>query len=189
MYRFCRLQSSQHACSEWLGTVQESQSARLQDFVSEPNLVEDISEITFDDLKVGHQCLFKDGMPKDAPLGDISHQQLDDYGELMDSLVKSRCELGWRCPSDSLLQICMCSTVVELHRAYTAQEVVVPGELGISSGRREGGFGHKFVSLVIEVVMEVVAENAIDQRRLTIIIVSQSRCPLGRQEEAVQRTE
>jgi len=49
-----------------------------------------------------------------------------------------------------------------------ASPFVVAGQL------RENGLGHKFVCLVVEMVVQVVAEQTVDQHSLTLKVIAQS---------------
>lgn len=52
----------------------------------------------------------------------------------------------------------MCSAVVELHGTNAAQVVVITRMLRVAGRCRERGLQYKFVGLVVEIVVEVVAE-------------------------------
>lgn len=101
-------------------------------------------------------------MPEEAAVGNIAHEELHYHKELMHGLVEPWCEFGCWCAADRLLQVCVRRGIVELHCLDPAEEVVVTRVLRVGSGGGEIGFGDQLVGLVVEAVMEVAAEKAVD---------------------------
>jgi hypothetical protein len=69
-----------------------------------------------------------------------------------------------------------------LHGFDAAEVVVVARELRVARGRREGRFRDELVGLVVEAVMQVASEEAVDEGGLRLVVVPQGRCPLCSQE-------
>lgn len=91
----------------------------------------------------------------------------------MHGLVETRSDLGRRCASDRLLQICVRNTVIQLHRLYPTKEVVVASELRISGRQRESGFRDKLVGLVVEAVVQITTQKTVYERGLGIVVVAE----------------
>lgn len=121
-------------------------------------------------------------MPEQTSLGDLAHQEVHDYRELVHGLVETGGSLRGRGPTDSLLQVCMRRRVVELDCLYTAQVIMVPRKLWAACGGRECGFCNKLVCLVVQTVLDVASQKAVDERCLSSIVVSQGRCTLSSEE-------
>ena len=77
--------------------------------------------------------------------------------------------------------------IVELHCLDPAEEVVVTRVLRVGSGGGEIRFGDQFVGLVVQTVMEVTAEKAVDQRGLRLIVVAKGSGSLCSKEQAKER--
>lgn len=101
----------------------------------------------------------------------------------MDRLVEARRSRCWRRTANSLLQVCVGSTVVELDGPDAAKEVVVASILRITRRSRESGLQDKLVGLVVEVVVEIVAEKTVDEGCLSLVIVTKRSSPLSSQEQ------
>ena len=65
----------------------------------------------------------------------------------------------------------MGSTVVELHGADAAEEVVVASVLGIAGGCREGRLQNKLVGLVVQTVLYVAPQETVDEGSLCLVVV------------------
>ena len=130
---------------------------------------------TFDNLKVSGQGLFEDRVPEETALWDIAHKELDDNRELMNRLVEPRRSLGWGCPTNRLLKVCVRGGIVQLDSLDTAQVVMVSCMLRITGGGRKCGLGNKLVRLVIQAVVKVAPQDAVDERSLRLVVVTQ-RC-------------
>ena len=106
----------------------------------------------------------------------------------MHGLVESWCEFGCWCAANRLLQVGVCRRIVELHCLDPAEEVVVTRVLRVGSGGGEIRFGDQFVGLVVQTVMEVTAEKAVDQRGLRLIVVAKGSSSLCSKEQAKERS-
>lgn len=131
-------------------------------------------------------------MPEETALRNVTHEKLDNDRELVDRLVEPRRSLGWGCPTNRLLKVCVRGGIVQLDSLDTAQVIMVSCMLGVTCGGGERGLGNKFVRLVIQTVVKVAAQNAIDEGSLRLIVVAERRGALRRQEQstgqAVYRT-
>jgi hypothetical protein len=121
-----------------------------------------VSFFTFDDVKVSSQCLLEHGVPEETAIGDIAHEELHHHKQLVHGLVKSWCDFGCWCTAYRLLQVGVRRGVVELHGLDSTEKVVVTSVLRVWSGAGEIRFGDQLVGLVVEAVMEVTAEKAVD---------------------------
>lgn len=81
----------------------------------------------------------------------------------MYGLEESRSEGRVGSATDGLLQVGVGFGVTELDGAYSTEVVEVTGELGVSGGFGELGFGDEFVGLLVEVELEVVPEEEVDE--------------------------
>lgn len=138
---------------------------------------------TLHDLKVARQRLLENRMPEDAAVGYVAHEQLHDDRQLMHCLVEARSSSrGW-CAADGLLQVGVGSTVVQLYGPDTTKEVVVASMLRVAGGYGESRLQNELVGLVVQVIVEVIAEETVDERRLCLIVMTERGRPLGSQKQ------
>lgn len=137
---------------------------------------------TFDDLEVAAQGVLEHWMPEETAIRYITHQQFHDHKKLVNCLIEAGSRRRWRRTSDSLKEIGMCSCVVQLHGSYAAQVVVIAGMLSVDCRRWEGRLRHKLVCLIIKIVVQIIAQEAVDQRCLSLVIVTEGSCPLCSEE-------
>lgn len=123
-------------------------------------------------------------MPEQATFRNVAHEKFYDDEQLVYSLIKSWCELRCWCAADRLLQIGVRRSVVELHSLDAAKIVVIAGILRVGSRSREIRFRDELVGLVVKAVMEVIAEKAIDEGSLGLIVMTKRSSSLGSKEEA-----
>ena len=97
----------------------------------------------------------------------------------MHCLVKAWGRLGWRSPTDSLLQIRMRRSIVELYGFDPTKVIVVSGMLRVARRGGKCGLGHKLVGLVVKAVLEVTPQYTINERRLRLIVVAECCSSLG----------
>lgn len=100
----------------------------------------------------------------------------------MHGLIKPWGRAGGRRAADRLLQVGVRVGVVELHGADAAEVVVVARELGVGRGGGEGGLGDELVGLRVEVVGDVGAQEAVDERGLGFVVVPERSSALGCEE-------
>lgn len=127
------------------------------------------------DVEVRGQGPREHRVPEEPAVGDVAHEQLDDDEGLVHGLEEARRGLGRGRAPDGLLQVRVRVGVVELHGLDAPEVVVVPRELRVARGRGEGGLGDELVGLVVEVVGDVAAQEAVDEGGLRFIIVPQRR--------------
>ena len=101
-------------------------------------------------------------MPEEAAVGDVAHEEFHHHKELVHGLVKPWCEFGCWCAANRLLQVSVRRGIVELHGLDPTEKVVVTRVLRVGSGGGEIRFGDQLVGLVVQAVMEVAAEKAVD---------------------------
>lgn len=84
-----------------------------------------------------------------------------------------------RCFTHSLQDTLMTLRILELDRLDPAKVVHVSSQLIVGGVLRERGLGDQLVRLVVQVVVKVIAQEEVDQRRLGIIIPAQRGCTLS----------
>ena len=78
-------------------------------------------------------------MSEEAAVRDITHEEFNHRGELMNRLIKSWGGFGRRGASDGLPQVCMGLGVIKLDGFDTAKIIVVTSKLRIARRGRERG--------------------------------------------------
>lgn len=102
-------------------------------------------------------------MAEQPTIRNVAHEQLDDNAELVDRLVETGSRFRRRCPSNCLLKVRVRIGVVQLDCLDAAEIVMVSRVLRVASGRGEGCFRDELVRLVVEGVVEVGSEEAVDE--------------------------
>ena len=96
--------------------------------------------LTFYDVKVPTQSLFKHRVSEQAAFGDITHEKFHYHEQLVNGLIESRRKFGCRCSADCLLQVSVRCSVIELDSLDAAKIVVIASILRIRSGSGEVRF-------------------------------------------------
>jgi hypothetical protein len=117
-------------------------------------------------------------VPEHPTVGNVAHEELDDNTELVNGLVEARGNGCLRRTPDCLLQVRVRLGVVELHGTDAAEVVVVARVLRVACGCRERRLAHELVRLVVERVLHVRTQQAVDQRGERVVVVAQSSRPL-----------
>ncbi len=76
--------------------------------------------LTLNELEIRNQSFPQDGLSKDTPLRNITHQQFDDHEELVYSLVEARSDGRGRCSTNGMLEMSVGFGIVELYRSNTS---------------------------------------------------------------------
>ena len=119
-------------------------------------------------------------MPKEAPFRDIAHEKFDYDGQLMHGLIESRSGLGRWSAAYGLLEVRVCSGVIELNSLDPTEIVVVPRVLGVAGGGGEGSFGDEFVGLIVQAVLKVTSQDTVDEGCFGLVVVPECRGTLSR---------
>lgn len=121
---------------------------------------------TVDDLEVGLKWLLKFLVLEKRPVGDLSHQQLNDNEQLL-SLNSEPKGARFGSLSQGLDQAGLGCRVLKLNGFDAANVVQVASELTVIGVFGEGSLRNEVTGLLIEVLLQVRANNDVHQGGLT----------------------
>ena len=75
--------------------------------------------------------------------------------------------------------------VIQLDGLDAAQVIMISGESGVSCQWGECRFCHEFVCLVVEAIVDVVAQEAVNEGCLCVVIVAKRCSTLSSQEMSI----
>ena len=78
----------------------------------------------------------------------------------------------------------MRSGIIQLNGFDTTEVIMVPRILRVCCRCRKVRLGNKLVCLVVEVVVQVAAQKAVDERSLSFVVVAEGGSPLSGEEKA-----
>ena len=118
---------------------------------------------TFHDVKIGLECLLKHRMSKGTAIRNIPHKHLYHHEKLVHCLVETRRNLCRRGSPDRLLKVRVGRSITQLYCLDAPQKIMIAGKLRVASRTWECCFRHEFVRLIVQTVMEITAEKAVDK--------------------------
>lgn len=140
---------------------------------------------TLHDLEVGEKSLLQHGSAEHGAVGDAASKHLSHNVELVDllsanfkwsaahNLHKTRRDFVlWRTANGSEEKVCSTS-VVELDSTQTRSVEVPAGSLCRVAGRGHLNLGQELVGLVVQVGLEVGAEEEVDDSDLEVLVLAE----------------
>lgn len=129
-----------------------------------------------DDLEVGEERLLEDWAAEHCAVRDTASEHLGDDVELVDDLDESGSHFILWCATDGGEEEVRGTGIVELNGAETRSVKVPAGGLGRVTGGWELNLGEELVGLVVEVGLEVGAEEKVDDCDLEVLVLAQVGC-------------
>ena len=102
-------------------------------------------------------------MPEQAAVWNVPHKEFNHNRELVDRLIKTRGDLRGGCTPNGLPQVRVGVGVVELDCLDTPEVIMITSKLRVACRSWECSLRHKFVGLVVQAVVEVVAKQAVNE--------------------------
>lgn len=133
------------------------------------------------ELKVWAELLFQAALAENRLLRNFTGQQLDDAKQLVSSQPEADSSILRRFPN-RLKQALACFCVLELNALDTPLVVQISRELVVGNGRLlHGAVRHELLSLIDEIVLEVVSQKQVQDSCLRFVIVTKGGGSIGAQ--------